>query len=164
MILAELSNYKPGVKMIDPRPFRKAMIGKPVSHVWRGYGSALFLEFGKLTSRKRESGEEGNPMGELTLMVEWSWRIERKYSILGGSWSSEKKWPGMFNKLLGAVVTDVEFFGRLPEISVSLSNGLCVATFMTVEGQPEWTVLSSNPLIGHLCVKRGRLAIDNRHS
>jgi hypothetical protein len=67
--------------MIDPSPFRNALIGKPVSHVWRGYGSAFFLEFGKLTPRKRKSGEAGNPMGELTLMVEWSWRIERKYSM-----------------------------------------------------------------------------------
>jgi hypothetical protein len=148
--------------MIDPSPFRNALIGKPVSHVWRGYGSAFFLEFGKLTPRKRKSGKEGNPEGELTLMVEWSWRIERKYSILCGSWSSERKWPGMFNKLLGALVINVEFFGHLPEISVSLSNGLRVTSFMTAEGQPEWAVLTRDPFIGNLCVKRGKLAIDNR--
>ncbi|MDD5392097.1 MAG: hypothetical protein PHE17_03655 [Thiothrix sp.] len=150
--------------MVDPSPFINALIGKTVSHVWRGYGSALFIEFGQLTPRKRRSDEDGNPNGEITLMVEWSWRFERKYSILGGSWSSEGKWPGMFKKLLGASVTDVQVFGHLPEISISFSNGLRVVSFMTAEGQPAWALLTRNPSIGHLSVKRGRLSIDTPNS
>ena len=96
-------------------------------------------------------------------MIQWSWRFERKYSILGGSWSSERRWPGMFKKIIGTSVSDVEIFGHLPEITVLLSNGLRVASFMTAEGQPEWTLLTRNPFIGHLCVKRGKLAIDARN-
>lgn len=122
------------------------------------------MEFGELISRKRLNGDEGNAQGELTLMVQWSWRIERKHSILGGSWSSDKKWPGMFKKLLGAQVTEVEIFGHLPEISISMSNGLRVLSFMTAEGQPEWSLSTRNPFIGHLCVERGRLKIDTRQT
>lgn len=149
--------------MVDPSTFINALIGKTASHIWRGHGSALFIEFGQLTPKKRRNGEDGNPEGEITLMVEWSWRFERKYSILGGSWSSERKWPGMFKKLIGTSVTDVQIFGHLPEISVSFSNGLRVVSFMTAESQPAWALLTRNPFIGHLNVKRGRLSIDTRN-
>lgn len=150
--------------MIDTEPFKKTLVGKKVSHVWRGHGSAIFLEFGKLNSRTRKDGSVGNPDGELTFMIDWSWRIEKPKSILGGSWSSEKKIDNILKKLEGATVDAVEFFGRLPEISVSLSNGLHVVSFNTSEGQPDWSLLTRSPFIGHLCVERGVLKIDNRDS
>jgi len=145
----------------DATPFIQALIGKHVSHVWRGYGSAIFLEFGELVPGKvLRNGSEGNPKGELSLMIEWSWRIENPRSILGGSWSSEGRWQGMFQKRLGAKVTDVEFFGRIPEISVCLSNGRRVVSFSTVEGQPEWALLTRKPALGSLGVKGGRLSVE----
>lgn len=150
--------------MVDPEPFFKALVGKKVSHVWRGYGSAIFVEFGNLTPHKLKNGRDGTPIGEFTLTIEWSWRIERKFSILGGSWSSEGKWPGFFKKLTEASVISVETFGNLPEISVSLSNGLRIVSFNTSEGQPDWALLTRDPFIGHLCVERGRLKIDQRNS
>ena len=56
--------------MIDPSPFFNSLLGKPATHIWRGYGSALFIEFGQLTPR---SGNGENDRGEITLMIEWSW-------------------------------------------------------------------------------------------
>lgn len=141
-------------------PFFAALIGKPISHVWRGHGSAIFLEFGELTPTTRRNGAPGQPDGELTLMIEWSWRIERPRSILGGSWSSEGRWPGMFEKLKGATVSWVQVNGQLPEICVALSNGLRVASFMTAEGQPEWALILRRPNLGSLCVKRGTLCVE----
>ena len=43
--------------------FRQAFIGQDVSHVWRGYGSALFVEFGVLraSAAERPDGSQGNP-------------------------------------------------------------------------------------------------------
>lgn len=150
--------------MVNPEPFITALIGKTASHVWNGHGSAIFVEFGMLTDKTKSDDTKGNPEGEITLMVEWSWRIEKKHSILGGSWSSNKKWPGFFKKTQGASIIAVDIFGNIPEISISLSNGLRVVSFMTAEGQPEWALLTRNPFIGHLCVKRGRLKIDLCHS
>ena len=150
--------------MTGATPFIDALIGKRISHVWRGYGSAIFLEFGELAAWKSRNGKEGDATGELCLMIEWSWRIENPRSILGGSWSSEGKWPGMFTKILGATVEDVEFFGRIPEILLSLSNGRRVASFSTVEGQPEWALLTRKPAIGSLCVKGGRLSVEAARS
>lgn len=143
--------------MVDPSPFLESVIGKVVSHVWRGYGSAIFLEFGELTPRIHRDGTPAHPEGEVSLMIQWSWRIERHQSIYGGSWSSERRWPTMFAKLLGATVNSAALFGRIPEISIGLSNGLYVVSFMTAEGQPEWALICRQPQSGALCVKRGRL-------
>ena len=143
-------------------PFQHAIIGKPVSLVWQGYGSALFIEFGRLTAstKRRRDGSLCRPDGEITLMIEWSWRIEKPRSILGGSWSSERRWPGLFRKLTGASVTHLNTFGALPEIEVSLSNGLRVVSFMTAEGQPEWGLISRSNPKAVLGVKRGRLQLE----
>lgn len=141
--------------------FEKALIGLQVSHVWRGYGSALFVEFGQLSPpRVHRNGTIGNPCGEVTLMIEWSWRIEKPRSIMGGSWSSERRWPAMFDKLKGSRVTAVRSFGTLPEIEVSLSNGLRVVSFMTAEGQPEWCLISRVNPKGSLGVRRGKLHVE----
>ena len=73
-------------------------------------------------------------------MIQWSWRIEDDHSIICGSWSDEDLWKKTFSQLLGNTVTQLSFFGRLPEIDLSLSNGLHVLSFMTADGQPEWTI------------------------
>ncbi len=143
-------------------PFRKAVLGRKVSLVWRGFGSALFLELGELTpsNKRRRDGSLARPNGEVTLMIEWSWRIEGPRSILGGSWSNEKRWPGLFKKVTGARVTDLTTFGALPELQVTLSNGCRVISFMTAEGQPAWALISRISPKGTLMVERGKLHLE----
>lgn len=141
-------------------PFFSALVGKAVSSVWRGYGSALFLEFGELVPHPGALRDSPSPYGDVSLMIEWSWRIERQRSILGGSWSSEQRWAGMFERLIGAKVTAIETFGVLPEICIHLSNGLRVSSFMTVEGQPQWAIIARNPALGNLHVRRGRMTSE----
>jgi len=123
--------------------FSRALIGLPVSHVWRGYGSALFLEFGQLKKSQviRRDGTRGDPFGQTSLMIQWSWRIEGPRSILCGSWSEEEKWPSAFAKLLKAKVVGLSLLGRLNEIDVELSNGLHVVSFSTTDGQPQWALI-----------------------
>jgi hypothetical protein len=141
------------------QPFFDALIGKKVSNVWRGYGSAIFLEFGELSHSVNKQGMS-HSVGELTLMIEWSWRIEGPGSILGGSWSDESLWLEMFEGLKNSTVSDVHLFGRLPEICISLSNDLNIVSFMTAEGQPEWAIISREPIIGTLAVKKGALTVE----
>jgi hypothetical protein len=117
----------------------KALIGLSVSHVWQGHGSAIFLEFGALRQTTLHEGETGNPRGEFTLMIERSWRIEDSTKIVCGSWSDEELWLPELERLRGLTLTEVQLFGRLPEIAITLSNGRHLLSFATAEGDPEWT-------------------------
>jgi hypothetical protein len=122
---------------ISPDEFKaltKEIIGLPVSHSWRGFGSAIFLEIGEL---RRGSGEN-NPRGEATVMLEWSWRVERLRSIYFGSFSGDRKIANGLAKLQGLEVLDVTIEGRLPELVVRLSGNIWVHSFNTIESQPEW--------------------------
>lgn len=141
--------------------FRDALIGLPVSHFWRGYGSTIFLEFGHLTPRTRRSGKPGNPQGELGLMIHWSWRIENAASILCGSWSQEPLWEPTFDLLRNKVVVELSVVGRLPEIVVGLTEGLYVSSFMTAEVGPQWSLFDRRSgTVRWLCVRDGRLKIE----
>ena len=90
-------------KRITENQFKEissGIIGLPVSHVWRGYGSAIFLEFGDLEYSKRLN----NPRGEFSLCVEWSWRIENKRSIWFGSFSGNQRMSNQLPKLKNKTV------------------------------------------------------------
>ncbi len=141
-------------------PFFKAVVGNTVSHLWRGHGSALFVEFGELSPTVLSDGRDGQPRGEVSLMIEWSWRVSNQTSILAGSWSEEEEWPEVFQDLVGSTVEAIELFGELPEILVSLSNGNSIASFMTADGQPQWALISRQPNIGSLSVEAGKLTIQ----
>ncbi len=137
------------------------LIGMPVSHVWRGYGSALCLECGELRPTTKRDGSPGNPRGELSVLVEWSWRIEGRRSILCGSWSDERTWPRVFALLRDTEVADASLFGRLPEIELRLSNEVRFLSFMTAAGDPHWTVFDNRgDATRWLCVRGGALRIE----
>ena len=137
-----------------------SILGLPVSQVWRGHGSSIFLDFGKLSRTSTKQQRPDHLQGEATLMIEWSWRIERPRSILCGSWSSERKWDKAFDHLLNSTVTSVQCFGRLPEISVGLSNGFFVASLMTAEGQPSWALILRGHHRQSVHVSGGRLTVQ----
>ena len=94
-------------------------------------------------------------------MIQWSWRIEGKRSILCGSWTDEHRWPRALACLTKATVARVMLFGRLPEIDLALSNGAHVVSLMTAQGDPAWALFdrrgdgkrSLHVQRGHLCVE-----------
>ena len=144
----------------DFRDLTRPLVGLPVSRPWRGYGSALFLELGRLTRRPRLRGKGWDDVGEATVMIEGSWRVERKRSVAFGSWGGDRKINNGIVRLAGHVVEDIAVTGRLPELVVSLSGGLWVHTFTTAQGQPEWAL--KVPARGWVSVKRGMLVVEPR--
>lgn len=124
--------------------YRSALVSQPISIVWRGHGSALFLELGQLSPTTRRDGTPGIGSGEYAVMIEWSWRIEDENAILCGSWSDEEEWEMFFQSLVGHSVEDISLSGRLPELSVSISGNRYVSSFMTCDGQPAWAILDRN--------------------
>jgi len=132
-------------------------------HVWFGHGSALFLELGTLAEgKKRKDDSIGNPKGEITVIIDFNWRVERQKSILGGSSDSKKRCVSISQKLLGASVISTQVVGRIPELQLQLSNGIWVVTFSHYKGQPSWAVLFKTLGLGALCVERGKRHVDNR--
>jgi hypothetical protein len=124
------------------------MLDLPIGHVWRGYGSALFLELGSLTPRFLANGRRmRNDCGEFTAGIEWSWRIEDANRILAGSWSEESHWDTFFRQVLGTTLVGISLFARIPEIELDLSNGLHLCSMMTAEGDPAWHI--SNHIDAH---------------
>lgn len=96
-------------------------------------------------------------------MIEWSWRIEVEDAILCGSWSDEEGWEEVFKSLIGREVQDVSIYGRLPELSITLTGGLYVASFMTAEGQPEWAIFdrcAEQQESGYIAVRNGQIYED----
>ena len=113
----------------------------PIAHLWRGYGSAVFIEFGELTPRSNSDGSPGQPEGEVSLGVEWSWRIEDVNEILCGSWSEERLWDPAFARLTNERVSRLEVFGTLPEVTLTTESGLRFLSFSTTDGQPQWHLI-----------------------
>ncbi len=118
--------------------FAASLTGMPIGHVWRGYGSALFIEFGKLEPVARRDGSPGNSEGEVSLGVEWSWRIEDQSAIRCGSWSEEDLWEPAFDTLRDAQIARCELFGTLPEVAITTDGGIRFVSFSTTDGQPQW--------------------------
>ena len=145
--------------------FAFPLIGLPVSRIWQGYGSAIFVEFGRLQSTTTRDGRAGSPRGQWTLFIEWSWRIEGKRRIWCGSWSDGERWPRAFARLQGQPVTSVETNGRLPEVYLGFANGLYLASMMTAEGDPSWSLSRRQDFASvSIGVRAGRLTLDNDHA
>lgn len=115
--------------------------GMELSYLWRGYGSALFAEFGHLTPSTRRDGSPGVPQGAISLGIEWSWRIEHGNAIICGSDSDGDKWQPAFDRLLGARLASVGLAGAIPEIVLITTDGHRLLSFCTTEGQPQWYIV-----------------------
>lgn len=118
------------------------LVGMEVSHLWKGYGTAIFLEFGALSpGRGLPNGSPGNPVGQISIGIEWSWRIEDATSIVCGSWSEQELWEPAFDLIRKSRVSALSLFGRLPEIDLALDGGRHLVSFATAEGQPQWSLV-----------------------
>jgi hypothetical protein len=122
--------------------------------VWRGHGSALFLELGRLDHHSRSR----HPRGAHGIGIEWSWRIQNRQSVVLGTFSSDEKLDAAPGRLQGAVICGVGFFGVLPEVEVLLDSGLRLLSFATQEGDPEWVVRVNDT---SLHVRDGQLVFEH---
>jgi hypothetical protein len=113
------------------------VLGLTITRAWLGGGSAVILELGPLD---RVYPRTGNPKAAAAVMVQWSWRVEAARSVAFGSWSGDRKIANGLKSLEGRTLEALEIVGRLPELLVELSGKRWLQSFMTAQGQPEWTV------------------------
>lgn len=140
--------------------WRQKIVGQRVSLAWQGYGSTIFLEFGKLTPTYRPNGESGYGQGEITIMLQWGWRMEDETSILCGHGNENDEITAGLLRLTGLELADAALVGRLPELSLSFSNTLYVTSFWPCEGDPSWTIFD-RMMDGHnaLYIEQGALVL-----
>jgi len=141
----------------------QSLVGEPISHIWRGHGTAVFIEIGELTpsTEHRRDGSLLNPSGRVSLGVEWSWRIQDRRSILCGSWSNGVLWSPTFDRLRQGRVKECRLFGTLPEIELATDEGLRFVSFSTTDGQPQWFLTDKREQMARsFSVQDGKLHIE----
>lgn len=142
------------ISLEDAKHRINALIDQTISEVWRGYGSAIFIEIGELSY----DANSEHPHGEHTIMVEWSWRVENQFKIIVGSWSDDELINNLPKLLLGLKIKSIEFFGHSPELSIQLSNQTWFTSFMTNDGDPMWSIKSKDSQ--WLCYVNGHFQIE----
>jgi hypothetical protein len=139
-----------------------SLSGQPISHLWRGYGSAIFFEFGELSPRPRRDGLPANRQGQVSLGVEWSWRVEDDSGILCGSWSDEALWDQSLARLRDRRIESLTLFGKLPEVELAMEGPIRFLSFSTTDGQPQWHLLDRRRDPEHwYTVSEGRLRLGD---
>ena len=134
----------------------------PITHVWNGHGSAIFLELGKLNYPKEGGKLTNNPDGEYTIMIEWEWRIECDYKIMAGSGQESKEFMKTLSNLIGKDIIYIEVIGQIPEIKIKFSNGYILKSFMTYPDEPEWAIIDHTPSsLPTLAVQDGQLSCES---
>ena len=130
-------------------------IDNRVAAVWNGCGTALFLELGRLHRSPAFRVKKAQSHGDVTVMLEWDWRIEASRSIVVGSCDSERLIKTRPQILKGQRVQSITATCRLPEISIGFSNKLWLHSFTCEAGQSQWTLIFHDE--GSVCVQRGRM-------
>jgi len=133
------------ISIIEAEIFIEALKNKKISHVWRGYGSAIFLEVGEL----KRNTKSNNPEGECCIAIEGSWRIENKKSIILGSWSENEEIDDVTSILIDREIKNISFFSRLKEIELELNHEYWLLSFATEKGNPEWSIKNNNEWLSY---------------
>jgi hypothetical protein len=114
----------------------KQLNGLPISAVWQGYGSALFLELGDL----EDVEDSDHSQGQASVILEWDWRIEDGKNIVCGSSNSAPEIETGIECLIGQSINSINVEGRIPELVIKFSNGLRLQSMAMVAGNPQWCV------------------------
>lgn len=113
------------------------LMGLTVSLPWKGYGSAIYLELGAVTS---PNSRTIHPTGEAAIELNWDWRVEGDGAVLYGSSNSRPDIEDGISRLNGAAITRIDLVGDVAELVVKFSNGQLLRSMVMVSGDPEWSI------------------------
>ena len=117
------------------------LVGLPVSLPWKGYGSAIFLELGKLAPPERSARHD---TGEACISLEWDWRVEEGAAVLYGSSNSRPDIMCGIESLRGSSIEKILIHGQVPELFIQFSNAQRLMSAVMVTGDPEWSIRLSD--------------------
>jgi hypothetical protein len=133
----------------------RSLKGLEIALPWKGYGSAVFLELGRLSPP--QSGREQHARGEACVMM-WDWRVENDSAVLFGSSNTGPRIETGIRGLQGSHITGISVTGKVPEVVGYFSNGMCLRSFSAVSGNPQWSI--KLPSGSWLSAKDGAFQLD----
>ncbi len=136
---------------------RKDLIGLPVTLPWKGYGSTIFIELGRLAPFTYK-GRERHKRGEASISISWDWRVEWGHEILFGSSNSGPKIEEGIQKLSNLTINEINITGTVPELEVKLSGGFILRSMCMCKGETEWNIRLLNGSYAES--RKGVLVID----
>jgi hypothetical protein len=110
----------------------------PVSRPWKGWGSALFLELGRLSPSRNELDKPSE--GEACVTIFWDWRVEAGTRVLGGSSNTGPRIARGIQSLCGSKLEKLVVTGQVPELVLDFTNGQCLRSMVMKGGDPEWRI------------------------
>jgi hypothetical protein len=90
----------------------RSLQGLEIALAWKGYGSAIFLELGRLSPPQSPRGRHAR--GEACVMVEWDWRVEKESSVLFGSSDTGPSIETGIRRLQGCRIAYMSLGGSVP--------------------------------------------------
>ncbi|KQZ44951.1 hypothetical protein [Duganella sp. Root1480D1] len=126
------------ITLADANKLLRSIFDLPVSLPWKGHGSAIFLELGKLAPLSRSKQRRQN--GEVTIYIGWEWRVEQGCRVLYGSSNSRPQIDDCLDGLLGATIKSIAIEGRVPELVIEFSNDQRLISAAMCTDISEWSV------------------------
>lgn len=136
------------------------LIDLPISRPWKGYGSAIFFELGKLTPQLTSYGKRRKAYfkGQAGISIYWDWRVGNGTRVIFGSSDSGPEIADGMKELQNLTISNITLDKELLEITVRFSNGNFLKSMTMTKGYPQWSIrLSDEKYLG---VKNGQLSGD----
>jgi len=115
-------------------------IGLHVSDIWLGEGKAIFIEIGKLHKHIDKRRHKSKGIGDITLMFDCRWRLEKLNSIILGSLDETSTIEKQIKHIIGKSVKSISFIGRIPEIVVEFDKNLWIQSFTSYKSE-DWGIM-----------------------
>ncbi|HEX4499412.1 MAG TPA: DUF3027 domain-containing protein [Thermoanaerobaculia bacterium] len=118
------------------------LLGMTVSLARKSYGTTIYLELGRLRPPSTPYLCYGD--GDVTIGVDWDWRVEEGDAILYGSSDTTPVIKDGIESLTGTVIESLAITGEVPELSVGFSNGQRLQSMVMTSGDPQWSIRLPN--------------------
>lgn len=138
--------------------------GLTVSHAWRGYGSALFLEMGELTDSilLRRDGSQRNPTGQVSVCLYDGWLILADQKPVYTTEVDESLWADLLAFCVGRFVMKIEVAGNQPELRIRLSGEIEIKACSQEDRSADWAVAFQRMMPPQwLYLNQGEVRIDD---
>ncbi len=120
------------------------LFAQPISRAWKGYGTAIFLEIGKLT--QIDALPDQDAKGEFSIYIGWDWRVEDGARVRFGSANTRSEMASGLATLVGLTLSGLAIQGPVPEIVLTLSNGQRLISAAMATDVSEWSIRLPGPV------------------